>query len=345
MNLPRFELLNPATVKEALSLMGEHGESLRVLAGGTEIVGRMKHGLVSPAYVMSLKRVKVLAGIKERKGGLVIGATTTLSEIAESRLIADLAESVREAARLVAAPAIRNVATVAGNLLQDSRCLFYNQSELVSKGVDPCYKRGGKVCHAVKGSKRCFSVYQGDLAPALVAVGAHVKIEKTGLSRTIPVEDLFSGKGKTPIGLAWDELLTEVILPVRKARSASTYQKFRIRGSVDYPLASAAVFVSMGKNGAIEDARIILGAAGAAPKAAIDAAAAILGKKPRDMDQDVDQDINLEQVASLAAKAVEAVENLALTPSYRRKVAAVLTRRALEKVLKIVRQTEHAGHA
>ena len=120
MNMPRFEFLNPTTVKDALSLMSEHGENLRVLAGGTEIFGRMKHGLVSPAYVMSLKGVKALAGIKERKGALAIGATTTLSEVAESRIIAGLAESVSEAAGLVAAPAIRNVATLAGNLLQDT---------------------------------------------------------------------------------------------------------------------------------------------------------------------------------------------------------------------------------
>jgi len=289
--------------------------------------------------------VKALAGIKERKGALVVGAATTLSEIAESRIIADLAVSVSEAAGLVAAPAIRNVATLAGNLLQDSRCLFYNQSALARKGFDPCYKLGGGVCHAVKGSKRCFSVYQGDLAPALIAVGAQVRIEKTGLSRTIPVEDLFSGKGKDPIGLAREELLTEVILPVRKARSASAYQKLRVRGSIDYPLASAAVFVSLGKDGAIEDARIILGAAGAAPTAAKEAAGAILGKKPRDVDQGIDQDMDLERIASLAVQAVEAVENLALAPSYRRKMAAVMTKRALEKALESLRRAEHAGHA
>ncbi len=337
MNLPRFEFLGPATVKEALSLMGEHGENLRVLAGGTEITGRMRLGLASPAYVMSLKGIKALAGIKERKGELVIGAATTLSEVAHSRLVFDLFESVSEAAGLVAAPAIRNVATVAGNLLQDSRCLFYNQSELVRKGLDPCYKLGGKVCHAVRGGKRCFSVYQGDLAPALVAVGARAKLQKTGSSRTIPVEDLFSGKGRNPIALAPEELLTEIILPVRKARSASAYQKFRVRGSIDYPLASAAVFVSRGKNGTIEDARIILGAAGAAPKAAEEGAGAILGKRA--------QDIDIEHAASLAAKAVEAVGNLALTPSYRRKMAAVLTKRALEKALESLTQAKHAGHA
>jgi len=101
----------------------------------------------------------------------------------------------------------------------------------------------------------------------------------------------------------------------------------------------------LGKDGAIEDARIILGAAGAAPKAAKEAAGAILGKKPRDVDQGIDQDMDLERIASLAVKAVEAVENLALAPSYRRKMAAVMTKRALEKALESLRRAEHAGHA
>ncbi len=338
MNLPRFEFLRPATLKEALSVMEEHGKNLRVLAGGTEIIGRMKQGLLKPAYVMSLKGIPSLAGIRERKGRIVIGAATPLSDVAESPLINRLSKSVSEAAGLVAAPAIRNVATVAGNLLQENRCLFYNQSELGRRGLDLCHKLGGRVCHAVKGSKRCFSVYQGDLAPALIAVGAHALLQRTGSSRTVPVEGLFSGDGKNPIALAPDELLTEITLPIRKARSASAYQKFRMRGSIDYPLAGAAVFVLVGKGGAIEDARIILGAAGAAPKAALGAADVILGKRAEDIvdrpaDPEAAQQNIIARVASLAAKAVEAVENLPLTPPYRRKMAAVSTKRALEKAL------------
>ena len=339
MNMPYFKFFGPTTVKEALALMREHKEELQVLAGGTEITGRLKHGLVSPAYVMSLKGVKALAGVKERKGLVVIGAATTLNEVADSHRIADLFTSVSEAARLVATPAIRNVATMAGNLLQESRCLYYDQSELVRKGLAPCYKLGGGVCHAVKGGKRCFSVYQGDLAPALIAVGAKARLQKTGSSRTLPIEELFTGKGKNPIGLARDELLTEIILTVRTGRSASAYQKLRVRGSIDYALASAAVFVSTQEDGTIEDARIILGAAGPAPKPAEEAASTMRGKKPQDV-----QDMDVEQVALLAAKGVEAVENLGLPPSYRRKMAVVMTKRALQEAVGSLRQVEHAGH-
>ena len=340
MNLPRFDFLSPTTVKETLSLMSEYREQLRVLAGGTEITGRLKHRLASPAYVLSLKRVNGLAGIKQKKKELVIGATTTLSEVADSHLIANLFQSVSEAAGLVAAPAIRNVATVAGNLLQESRCLHYNQSELARNGLGPCYKLGGEACHAVKGGKRCFSVYQGDLAPALIAVGARARLQKKGSFRTLPVEELFTGKGTNPIGLARDELLTEIILPIRTGPSASAYQKFTLRGSIDYPLASAAVFLSEGKNGMIEDARIILGAAGPGPKVAQDAASTIQGKRPQDV-----QDMDIQQAASLTAKAMEAVDNLILPSSYRRKLAAVMTKRALEEALHSLREAGHVIHA
>jgi len=340
MNLPRFEFLSPKTVNEALSLMSQYRERLRVLAGGTEITGRLRHRLVSPAYDLSLKRVSTLKGIKQRKKELVIGATTTLTEVTDSQLLADLFQSVSEAAGLVAAPAIRNVATVGGNLLQDSRCLYYNQSELARSRLGPCYKIGGETCHAVKGGKRCFSVYQGDLAPALVSFGARARLRKMGSFRTLPIEELFTHNGAKPFGLARHELLTEIILPVPRGRSASAYQRFTLRGSIDYPLASAAVFLLEGKDGVIEAARIILGASGSGFKVARDAANTIQGKRLHDL-----RDMDVQQTASLAAKAAEAVDNLILPSSYRRKLVAVMTKRALEETVRRLRGVEHASRA
>ena len=334
MSLSHFEFLSPTTVTEALSLMAERGGKLQVLAGGTELMGRLKHGLVNPSCVMSLKRVRSLVGIKNRTRTLVIGAGTTLRELAESPLIPDALKAVSQAARLVAAPALRNLATVGGNLLQNSRCLYYNQSALVRGGLGPCFKLGGTVCHAVKGGKRCFSVYQGDLAPALIAVGARAKLQNLGSSRTVAIEELFTGKGKAPFVLAGGELLTEIVLPIPVKPSVSAYQKFRLRGSIDYPLASAAVFLSTGKKGVIDSARIVVGAAGPAPKIAAEAGSAITGKKA--------QDVAIEQVGTFAAKVVEAVNNMPLPGPYRRKIAAVLTRRALQEALIDLAQVSNA---
>jgi 4-hydroxybenzoyl-CoA reductase subunit beta len=325
MSLPPFEFFSPTTIAEALSLMAERGTKLQVLAGGTELMGRSKHGLINPSCVMSLKRVRSLVGIKNRTRTLVIGASTTLRELAESGLIPDSLKAVSQAALLVAAPPVRNLATVGGNLLQNSRCLYYNQSALVRGGLGPCFKLGGAICHAVKGGKRCFSVYQGDLAPALIAVGAKAKLQNRGSSRTIPVEELFTGKGKAPFALAGGELLTEIVLPIPVKPSFSAYQKFRLRGSIDYPLASTAVFFSTGEKGTIDSARIVVGAAGPAPKILAEAAGATISRKA--------QDVDVEQVGTFAAKAMEAVSNMSLPGPYRRKITAVLTRRALQEAL------------
>jgi 4-hydroxybenzoyl-CoA reductase subunit beta len=325
MSLPPFEFFSPTTIAEALSLMAERGTKLQVLAGGTELMGRSKHGLINPSCVMSLKRVRSLVGIKNRTRTLVIGASTTLRELAESGLIPDSLKAVSQAALLVAAPPVRNLATVGGNLLQNSRCLYYNQSALVRGGLGPCFKLGGAICHAVKGGKRCFSVYQGDLAPALIAVGAKAKLQNRGSSRTIPVEELFTGKGKAPFALAGGELLTEIVLPIPVKPSFSAYQKFRLRGSIDYPLASTAVFFSTGEKGTIDSARIVVGAAGPAPKILAEAAGAVISRKA--------QDVDVEQVGTFAAKAMEAVSNMSLPGPYRRKITAVLTRRALQEAL------------
>jgi len=340
MNLPRFQLLGPSTLKEALSLMTTYGEKVRVLAGGTEITGRLKHRLLSPPCILSLKKVKGLGGIKQKKNDLVVGAATTLTDLAESRIVAHLSKSVSDAARHVAAPAIRNMATLGGNLLQENRCLYYNQSELPRKRLGPCYKLGGATCHAARGLNRCFSVYQGDTASALIAVGAKVRLQNSRAVRTLPVEELFTGKGTNPLSIGRGELLTEIIIPVSPQRTASAYRRFAMRGSIDYPLASAAAFLTVGKDDTIDRARIVMGACGSGPRIAQEAANMIKGKRPEDV-----SDVDVQQAASLAVKGMEAVDNLILPASYRRELAAVMTARALGEALASLREVDHARRA
>ncbi len=329
MTLPPFRLLHPATLKEALLLMSSYGDKLRVLAGGTEITGRLKQRLLTPSHIMSLKKLQGFTGIDQKRNELRIRAGTMLSVIAASEAVRSGAESLGEAAKCVGAPAIRNVATIGGNLLQESRCLYYNQSQLARDGLNPCYKRGGATCHAARGLRRCFSVYQGDLAPVLVALEARANVQRKGDSRMVRVEELFTGNGAKPIGVAPDELLTDIIIPIPHGRAASAYRRVAMRGSIDYPLASAAAFIHEGKNRVMEEARIVLGAAGSKPKIAVDAAHPFLGRRARDI-----KEPDLEQSARLAGKAMEAVDNLVLPASYRRSVATVMVKRALEEALR-----------
>ena len=325
MKLPPFEYLAPRTTLEALEMMSRYRGKVRIVAGGADVMNLLRQRLHTPSYVMSLKGVADLTGIKRRKGALVIAAGTTLRDIEGAPVMRRPFAAIAQSAGLVAAPPIRNIATIGGNLLQDTRCLFYNQSELVREAAPPCLKRGGRVCAAVKGSKRCFSVYQGDMAPSLIAFEAVAVLKKAGGSRTVPVEALFSGRGTRPFSLGDDEILTHIIIPIPKGDSGSSYQKLRLRTGLEYPLISCAVFVGVSKKGVIDRARIVIGAAGPSPIVDEKAAASLIGRRPEDAD--------IEGAADHALRIVRHVDNLALAGQYRKKMAKVLTKRAIEAAL------------
>ena len=228
MKLPPFSVLEPNNKKNALSMLDMYGDKLKVIAGGTELILLMKLGLLTPAYVMSLKAIKGLRGIKKKNNEVIIGSATTIREIIESSVISGAFKGIAEAARSVAAPPIQNMATIGGNILQDTRCIYRNQSDLFRSGLKPCYKSGGNTCHAVKASKRCFSVYQGDMAPTLISFNSKVKLEKKGSHRIVALADLFTGKGAKPFTIRDDEILTEIAIPLPDGRYGSSYEKLRI---------------------------------------------------------------------------------------------------------------------
>lgn len=324
MPLPSFRYLAPVTLDETLGLLARFGGDLAVLAGGTEIIGRLKQRLTKPESVVSLRNVPNLSGIRTEGAEMVIGPMTTLRELAQSPVVARVSRALSVAADSVAAPPIRNIATIGGNILQNTRCLYYNQSEFVRKAAEPCIKAGGNSCLTVKGSRKCFSVYQGDLAPALICSGAKAKIEKSGKSRVCTVAELFTGIGESPFSVEESELLTEIRVPIPAGTFASSFKKLRLRGSLDYPLASASVFFSFA-NGSIEEGKIVVGASAASPVVVTDAVKAVKGKLPDQVDAD--------EAGELAAKAVVLADNLGLPASYRKKIIKVLTARAIREVI------------
>ncbi len=325
MRLPPFQYLSPGKVKEALQMLHDHKGSVCMSAGGTDIVSRLRQRLVAPRYLMSLKNVPELKGIKKKKNELVISAGTSLRDIAEDPDVGLLFGALAVSAGLVAASPIRNIATIGGNILQDTRCLLRNQSELVRDAAPACLKQGGKACLAQKGATRCLSVYQGDLAPVLIAFDAKAVLKKLGSSRTAPVSELFSGKGNQPFAVEDDELLTQVIIPVQHGHYAAAYKKLRMRTGLDYPFAAAAAFVSLSAKGVIDRARLVVGAAGPAPVIVEEAASILKGRAPAEADR--------EAAAACALKAAKVIDNLPLPADYRRKMAKVAARRAIDDAL------------
>ena len=322
MKLPPFEYLEPSTVPEALSMLDAYRDRVQIIAGGTEVVNRLRLRLIRPDYIMNIKKLRDLEGIVEHEQSIIIGANVSVNEIRDSSLLRDKYTAIAEAAFQVAAPPLANMGTIGGNILQNTRCLFYNQSEIVLKGLEVCHKRGGASCLAVKGGKRCFSVYQGDMAPALIAFDAQCVLEKSGSRRTISIRALFSGEGVQPFSMAGNEMLTGIIIPKQNGAYGSAYRKLRLRGSLDYPLSSAAALLAINADGKFAVSRLVIGAAGPAPKIVDGASAALLGKLP--------EEANLKAAADMAYELSEGVDNLALPGDYRRKMVRVLAQRALK---------------
>lgn len=322
MRLPPFEYLEPANVEEALSMMDTHKETVKIMAGGTDVINRMKLRLIKPAYVMNIGKLKTMDSIETEGTEVVIGANVRLKEIAAMPLINKKFRAIAEAAFQVASPTITRMATIGGNILQNTRCMYYNQSSVVLNGLEECHKRGGSICLAVKGSKKCFSVYQGDLAPALIAVDARCVIEKKGSSRTIPLIELFTGNGISPFTIGADELLTKIIIPIPEGIYGTAYRKLRIRGSIDYPLASAAAYIAVDNDLKVTACRVVIGAAGASPKMIAQASPALEGGIPTDA--------GFDAIAQMAFDQAEGVGNLQMPGAYRRKMASVLAKRAVK---------------
>lgn len=237
MKLPAFNLHQPATLVEALGLADSLGPEARFLAGGTDLLVKLKRGAAKTTELISLTHIPDLQQIQ----GLAIGGGVSLHSLLEHPGIRSRFRALGQAAATVASTQVRNRGTLAGNLCQDTRCLFFDRSEGLARVRPLCLKRGGQECLAVPGAKKCFAAYQGDTAAALLALGAEVRLERLGGSRRIALADLFSGAGDKPLTLAPGELLTHIILPQPRPGSRSGYRKFRLRGGIDFPLAGVAL--------------------------------------------------------------------------------------------------------
>lgn len=236
--LPEFNLLRPTSIQGALdALKTEPGA--RLCAGGTDLIVNMRHGLVDLETLIDLGGVDELKDIVADESGLHIGAGVTLHDLAEHPATDGPYGAIRQAALSIAAPGHRASATVGGNLCLDTRCLYYNQSHWWRKSNDFCLKYKGDTCHVAPKGNRCRAAFSGDLAPALMALGAKVEIAGPDGTRRIALPDLYREDGADYLALGTGEVLIRVHLPPSNAKSA--YAKVRVRGAIDFPLAGVAI--------------------------------------------------------------------------------------------------------
>lgn len=323
LRVPPCRVVAPQSVEAASAALAST-PAPRILGGGTDLLVALKqgHGAGSqPVQLLSLAGLG-LSGIDAKPGSCTIGAATTLWDLIRWRPAGVLAV-VSEAARQVAAPPIQSRATLGGNLCLDARCFHYNQSTFWRSSRPACFKAGGSVCHVAPGGNRCFACHQGDLAPVLIALGATAQVLGRDGTRTAPVESLYTGDGRSPLSLAPGELLASVSLCVPATRAGAGWEKIRMRKGLDFAVASAAASVELGDDGRCLRARVVLGAVGSGPIRVPEAEEALRGNSL--------DDAVLEKVATAARGAARPMKNVDLTPAYRKQVAGVAAKRAVER--------------
>ncbi|HSW22992.1 MAG TPA: FAD binding domain-containing protein, partial [Burkholderiaceae bacterium] len=246
--LPEFTLLRPTTAREAAALLVA---GTRALAGGTDLLPNLRHGLDQPAQLVDLSRVAGLDVIDLHDGMLTIGAGVTLTRLSDDPRIAQQLPALAQAAGAVAGPGHRSAATLGGNLCQDTRCVYYNQSQWWRASNGWCLKRGGDTCHVAPQGQRCHAAFSGDVAPVLLAARAEVEIATASGTRRMPLDDLYRDDGASHLTLAAGEFVSSVRVAAPSARR-SGYRKARVRGSMDFPLAGVAVVLSL-RDGVLAD--------------------------------------------------------------------------------------------
>jgi 4-hydroxybenzoyl-CoA reductase subunit beta len=312
--LPPFRVVEPADVAAAVAAFHEHPQS-RYLGGGTDLLVNLRRGLDAPARLVDLRSVEELRGLDIAAAGTRIGAGVSVAALAASPELRARYPALAEAAAAVAGPAHRNLGTVGGNLCLETRCIYYNQSDWWRAANGFCLKYRGEVCHVAPLGQRCHAAFSGDLAPALLVLGAELEVAGRAARRRMPLADLYREDGRAHLTLAPGELVVAVTLPA--AVPPSAYAKVRVRGAVDFPLAGVAVALRV-VAGALATLRVALTGTNSRPFLLADTDALV--GRPLDA-------AALQRLDKLVQKQVQPMRTTLVQSNYRRQAAAALARR------------------
>jgi 4-hydroxybenzoyl-CoA reductase subunit beta len=253
--LPRFELQCPDTLAQLLPLAAEPGA--RLLAGGTDLLPALKHRLFSAERLVSMGRISALQTIEQMDAGLRIGATASLSDVAQHPAVASSYPALAAACRTVATSTIQSMGTLGGNIMLDVRCIYYNQPDTWRRSIGGCLKCEGTVCHVARTGTGCYAAHSADTVPVLWLLGAQLELQSAAGSRTIPLSDLYLDDGIDRLNIRPGEVLCGITLPPPSGRTV--HRKVRLRGAIDFP----ALLVAVRRSG--EGLQAVLSAIGPRP--------------------------------------------------------------------------------
>src|SRR5580693_2111503 len=266
--MKKVSIYKPTTVDEAIQMLSAHGAEAGVYAGGTDLLIRLKNRLTqAPSYLVDIKKIQNLRYIKEdAQGNVLIGATTKISELAESDLLKKRYPMLVEAVNFISSPELRNASTIGGDLLQEVWCQYL-------RGGYSCWRNGGYICygaigdnsyyHSAMGGRLCYAVYPGDAAIALIPFDARVKLatppgtKELSIEQLVPGDLMVDGRIQSHV-VRFNEILTSVVIPPPKPGVRASFEKLRPRGVWDFAMASLALSLQV-HDDTVEDARVVFG--------------------------------------------------------------------------------------
>lgn len=324
MRLPKFEYRTPQTIAEAVKIMADVGPTAQFVAGGTDLYPNMKRRQQMPQTVISVMRLRELNQITgDGSNGLRIGASVILTDICENEIINRDYPVVARAARTISTPLLRNMGTIGGNLLLDTRCNYYDQNFEWRKGINFCLKKDGDICWVAPGSSKCWAVQSSDLVPVMVAIGAKLRFASTLGERVIDAAGLYNDDGIDYLHKRPDELLVSIELPPTNGWRAS-YQKLRRRGAFDFPVLGVAAYIK-DEGGVVSDARVVLGGIAPSPVEIKEAGSTLVGKTLNDE--------QIQIVAEAAYVKARPLDNTDFVYQWRKQMARQYTLRALRELV------------
>jgi len=271
------------TINEAVSLLDRYGEGSKIIAGGIDLVGLIKNKVLMPKILINIKNIPHMKYVVENDSGMAIGALTLVNDIERSALIRNKYPILFEAARSIASPQIRNMATIGGNLCQDVRCWYYRRSPVTGISFNCRRKRESGICyaingenqyHAIIGGTKCFAVCPSDMATVLLALDARINTVNASGGRVIPIDKFYTTFGNT---LGPNEVITAIQVPNIGSRVKQRFLKFRLRRTIDFAITSVAAIITLNNN-IVGDARLVLGGVSPEPYRAVKAEGILIGE-------------------------------------------------------------------
>ena len=281
----------------------------------------MKHRVETPAVIVNLKKIPELSFIRTENGVVRIGALTSLKKIYNHPYIAEKLPGLASAASSVGSYHHQTMGTIGGNLCQQNRCKYFNQSRWWRSSRELCFKAGGELCHVVKKKSICYSSYCGDIAPALLVMNAKALLESKEGRREVDLESLFTGDGKRPLSFMRGEILTEIRIPKEAQEGLSMYMKFANRESIDFPIVGASLWASPDR----KNIRLAFTAVDRKPLRAKKAEQSLRGGFHEE---------SLEEAVRLVVEEVKPVNTSLYSSSYKREVMGFLVKSMITKVMR-----------